>query len=253
MRKLFLFLFLMMIPVAFSQEKIEVFFDFAKEEPAQKYQDKLREWIKENPNAEILKIQGFCDTIDTRAFNVKLAEKRIQSVEKILKENNVLFSEDIEKTAFGEDFDYSLNQDENRKVVLYYKALSESGRIFKSELETARNGDKLKLQNLNFYGGQDVVLPHSEPVLADLFAIMKDNPSLVIEIQGHICCNTVEDDNLSTKRAKRVYDYLIGNGIVADRLSYRGFSSTQPIYPLPENTVEEQKANRRVEILIVSK
>jgi outer membrane protein OmpA-like peptidoglycan-associated protein len=44
----------------------------------------------------------------------------------------------------------------------------------------------------------------------------------------------------------------LNNGIEAERISYTGFGVSQPIYAIPERTMEEEKANRRVEIKIVS-
>ena len=58
--------------------------------------------------------------------------------------------------------------------------------------------------------------------------------------------------DLSGQRAKAIRNFLTGNGIDKSRLSYKGFGSTQPIYPIPEKNEAERAANRRVEILIVA-
>ena len=98
------------------------------------------------------------------------------------------------------------------------------------------------------------VVPQSQPVLYELLCAMQENPSLKIEIQGHICCQTEGDNDLtylSTQRAKIIYNYLVRKKIDRKRLSYKGYGNTQPIYPIPEKNEEERDANRRVEILIV--
>lgn len=235
-----------------AQEKITVFFDFAKTIPNPQSVVSLQNWIKQNPQAEILKIQGYCDTVHTPTFNLKLAQQRIESVEAILLKNNLTIAKNVEKKAFGETFDWSINQNENRKVTLFY-TIPAPEPSFKKELEAAQIGDKLKLQGLNFFGGKDIVLPRSEAVMEELLEMMIAIPTLKVEIQGHICCSTEEDAELSTRRAQTVYNFLLSKGIHEDRLSYKGFSSTQPIYPLPEKSFEEREANRRVEILIVAK
>ncbi|WP_234424308.1 hypothetical protein [Aquimarina sp. Aq107] len=51
------------------------------------------------------------------------------------------------------------------------------------------------------------------------------------------------EDNLSTRRAKKVYDFLISNGIDKERLSYIGFEGKFPLGTYPQY-------NRRVEIEI---
>ena len=50
---------------------------------------------------------------------------------------------------------------------------------------------------------------------------------------------------LSQKRSEAVYDYLIGKGISASRLSYKGFGETQPIDS--NETAEGRRNNRRTE------
>jgi outer membrane protein OmpA-like peptidoglycan-associated protein len=96
-----------------------------------------------------------------------------------------------------------------------------------------------------------VVLPESQPILSELLTIMQSNPLLKIEIQGHICCQIVEENSVSQRRAEMVYKYLIKNGISSDRLSFKSFGSTRPVYKLPEKTEAEKVANRRVEIEII--
>ena len=90
---------------------------------------------------------------------------------------------------------------------------------------------------------------------------MRENPSLVIEIQGHICCigsgdgPDFDDNNrnvLSVNRAKAVYEYLVQNGIEKSRLSYAGFGADSKLV-WPENTEAARESNRRVEIKILKK
>jgi outer membrane protein OmpA-like peptidoglycan-associated protein len=121
-------------------------------------------------------------------------------------------------------------------------------------------GKKLIIKNINFEGGTPKFLSSSYPALNDLLAIMRENPGLKIEICGHICCQDpsepdgydyVNDNNtLSLNRAEAVYNFLIKNGISADRMTYKGFGAKFKLYPL-ERTEYEQSANRRVEIVII--
>ena len=80
---------------------------------------------------------------------------------------------------------------------------------------------------------------------------MQTNKYLKIEISGHT--DNVGDDKsnqvLSENRAKSVYQYLTTNGIVAERLSYKGFGETVPI---ASNDTEEGRAqNRRTEFTVI--
>ena len=76
-------------------------------------------------------------------------------------------------------------------------------------------------------------------------------PTMRIEIRGHTdnVGNDAENQTLSQRRAKAVYDFLIQNGIEATRLTYKGFGKTQPI---DTNDTEQGRANnRRTEFVIL--
>lgn len=244
-------LLLFFVPFS-AQEKLDLFFDFNKSNPNPSSIQVFNDWIKRNPLVEVYKLEGFCDTVDSKIYNLKLANRRIHSIENILKLNKIKVIDQVERIPFGEDFDFSLNQDENRKVAIFYQIpIPENS--FSEKVKNAKRGELLNLKGLNFYNMSDVVLPNSRPILDELLKIMKDNPTLIIEIQGHICCNPSEVDDISVKRAKAVHTFLAANGIMTNRISFKGFASSRPIYPLPEKNEEERVANRRVEILILDK
>lgn len=122
---------------------------------------------------------------------------------------------------------------------------------FMKQVNESKAGEKLKIDNLNFQFNTFAIVNESRGKLFELLIVMQNNPSLKIEIQGHICCNPSNKGKLSEERAKAIKNFLIGQGIDKNRVTYKGFGSTQPIYPLPEKSEEERAANRRVEILIV--
>ncbi len=124
-------------------------------------------------------------------------------------------------------------------------------KAFMKKMNEAKKGEKLKMENLNFIINTFAVVPESRGKLYELLVVLQKNPSLKIEIQGHLCCMPNDRLDLSTQRAKAIYSFLVANQIYPGRLSYKGFGSTQPIYPLPEKDEHERAANRRVEILIV--
>ncbi|MFT3794187.1 OmpA family protein [Flavobacterium sp.] len=123
---------------------------------------------------------------------------------------------------------------------------------FMKQIGEAKVGEKLKIENLNFVINTFAVVPESRRKLYELLIVMEMNPKLVIEIQGHLCCMPSDKQDLSTKRAKAVQQFLVKNGIANDRITYKGFGSAQPIYPIPEKDEPQRAANRRVEIAIVS-
>ncbi len=124
-------------------------------------------------------------------------------------------------------------------------------------LPPATPGEKIALHNLLFYGNKAVLLPQSEDELPKILRFMQLNPTVRIEIAGHINnpLKTPEELDqwewrLSVNRAKLVYDYLLQNGIAPERMYYKGYGNTEMIYSSPHATEEQQEQNRRVEIRI---
>ena len=204
---------------------------------------------------QIESIDGYTDTCGPDSYNIWLAKQRISTVSKVLLLGK---NSQIQQTPFGENFKTAPSNKENRKVVV--KLISPEGKTnsdkeektITKQMEQAKTGDEIKLNSLNFQPGLDILLPEALPTLAELLEVMKKNEKLMIEIQGHICCASFDIDDLSTARAKRVFDYLETNGISAERMDYIGFGVSQPLFPIPEKSNEEQIANRRVVVKIIS-
>jgi OmpA-OmpF porin, OOP family len=109
----------------------------------------------------------------------------------------------------------------------------------------------ITLNNIYFETGKSELLQSSFDELNSLYAILKSNPAMMIQVSGHTdnVGNTGFNVTLSEDRAKAVYDYLINKGIAAARLTYIGYGSSKPI---ASNDTDEGKAkNRRVEIMVI--
>jgi len=91
----------------------------------------------------------------------------------------------------------------------------------------------------------------SAPILDRAFQILRDNPSLYIEIAGHTSADGVADKNLglSLRRAQAVKDWLVKRGIAAQRILTVGHGSDVPI--ADNKTDEGRKKNRRIEFRIL--
>jgi len=256
MRSKLLILFLLIAFKSLGQQQVEVFFDFNKDFPNSASILEINEWISKNKNVEIVRLLGYCDSIDTKDYNKKLAERRIANVQQLLVKSGMKFGKSLETIAYGKEFRQSKVQSENRKVTIFYNEQE----IVPAESELTRRiklskvGETIPLPNIYFFNNVARIVPKSEPTLYDLRCAMEENPKLKIEIQGHICCVVGEDvKNVSTARARAIYNYLLRNKIDRKRMTYKGFGSSRPIHPIPEKTVQEEDENRRVEILIVEK
>ena len=258
--KQYLFFFLLLVSLtSFSQEKFEVFFDFNQDVPNQVSIQQLNLWISENKMVEITKVLGFCDSVDTKNYNKKLAERRIKNVLQILQNNDIKSNPNLETLAFGKDFKQSKIQAENRKVTVFYSKdkpqevkSPNSSSEFAEKIKNAKIGELIKLPNIYFFNNSARIVPKSQPTLYDLFCAMEENPKLKIEIQGHICCQLVFDlNNISTARARAIYTFLIRNKIDKKRMTFKGYGTSRPIHKIPEKNSQEEDENRRVEILIL--
>lgn len=258
----FLLLFSINFFTLSAQDKLVLFFNSNEDVINEESQKNFNAWLSNAKEIEVTNIQGYCDSIDDKIYNMHLSKRRVDNVLSLLKTNKVVLSKNIQLSSLGEDFLQSNILSENRKVeILFHKVQplpikkeEHKKSAIEFNLSKAYVGDLLKLDNINFLNLSDQLLPESKPALLELISVMKKNKDLEIEIQGHICCQKKEGKyDVSEARAKRIYDILIENGIEKVRLSYKGFGSKKPIYPLPEKDEYERIANRRVEILIVKK
>jgi outer membrane protein OmpA-like peptidoglycan-associated protein len=118
-------------------------------------------------------------------------------------------------------------------------------------LEPIRTGAKIALKNIFYESGSFKLKNESLYEITKLVQFLKENPQIRIEISGHTDNVGVDQANLtlSTNRAKSVYDWLVKQGIAADRLVYKGYGKSQPV---DVNTTEEGRArNRRTEVKIL--
>jgi outer membrane protein OmpA-like peptidoglycan-associated protein len=262
MKNIFLVVSLFFVLNGFSQDKFEVFFDFNKDVPNEVSISKLNQWITTHKNVEVDKIAGYCDSIDDSSYNKKLSSMRINSVIKFLNDNAIVIAKNVELQPLGKDFKQSKNQSENRKVVFYYKIKNEiialetkvknENTALETKVKEAKKGDLIKLNNIYFLNNSPQIVSKSEATLFQLLKIMRDNPKLKIEIQGHICCKKPSDpDVISEARAKAIYDYLVLREIKKERLTYKGYGVSKPVHLIPEKNTKEEDENRRVEIMIL--
>lgn len=256
--KKYLFIFLCSFNL-FAQEKFNVYFDFDKYDLNDASIKKINSWIAEGKSYRVTKLYGFCDWKGSNSYNDTLAIKRVNTVYDFLKASDVEVVKEIEIRGFGEDFEQSKNQSENRRVTIIFELKIPKSivteipkELFKEKIKSAKKGDLLKLDNIYFFNNSARVVPKSEPILYELLCVMVDNPKLKIEIQGHICCKLPnQEEVISTARARAVYNYLIRNKINRTRITFKGYGVSRPVHPIPEKTPQEEDDNRRVEILIV--
>lgn len=125
----------------------------------------------------------------------------------------------------------------------------ENGNII--SLIKSEKGAIFTLRNIYFEFDSATLLPNSYPDLQRLITYLLQNAAIKISISGHTDNMGSDAYNLalSTQRARAVYNYLIENGIHANRLSFVGKGAE---YPISENETEQGRSkNRRIEFEIL--
>ena len=154
--------------------------------------------------------------------------------------------------------DYAFNV--NRKGYLFYSEnffLKTSGNdttyTINIPLIPIEVNASVVLKNVFFDVNKAELKPESMIELDKVVQLLKENPTIKIEIDGHTDNVGKPADNLtlSNNRAKAVINYFLYKGITADRLSSKGFGETKPV---ADNTSEQGRAkNRRTELKVVAK
>lgn len=120
-------------------------------------------------------------------------------------------------------------------------------------LQPIDTGISMQLKNVFFETNKFDLKKESKIELDKLIAFLNTNATLKIELSGHT--DNVGDKKanltLSQNRAKAVFDYLVKGGIVAERLTHKGYGDTKPI--APNDTPENKQKNRRTEFKITAK
>ncbi len=96
--------------------------------------------------------------------------------------------------------------------------------------------------------------PGARAELNEAAAMLKQHPELHrVEVAGHTCDLGAADYNqgLSERRAQSVYNYLVAEGVAAERLSVRGYGEDRPA--VSNSSEENRKRNRRVELIVLER
>lgn len=221
-----------------------------------------------------------------RIFSVPIPEN-LQQTKVVIVKGTVRDRRNPDKTLFAELTITDINQDD-RPITIYSNkddgkyivilnkgkicdfSVKSSGYLFYSRkidltglqqykeinedilLEPIMVGANIVLNNMYFEFRSYKLLKESKYELNRIIKLMKENPTMKVEISGHtdnigsVRANT----KLSMQRAQAVVAYLIKNGIVKSRLVSKGYGKTKPI--ATNKSEEGRKENRRVEIEVLA-
>ena len=252
----------------FSQTQhrdISVYFDTAVYKLNGKERGRVDQFIKNLGKEQIKEIilYGFTDDRGSDDYNLRLSKKRALNVKQHL--IGLGIDESLFKIVRGKgevlikkftEVETDVVRGLNRKVTIDINTFIPKPSIDETDIghkfEDVKIGDKLILENIHFQEGYAWVTKESFPHLKKLVSILKERDDIYIEIHGHVCCTRFGRDaidrktkkqNLSTARAKAIYNYLAKKGINKRRMRYKGMRRK---FPLGKGS----EYDRRVEIVI---
>jgi OOP family OmpA-OmpF porin len=117
--------------------------------------------------------------------------------------------------------------------------------------ETRTVGKLMRLDNLIFDVGTAKIEASSHDELDQVVKMLKDNPKMVIQLEGHtdVKGSPTLNMKLSQDRVDAVKNYLVSKGAGKSSIKTKAFGGTQPLSR--EDTEEAHKLNRRVELRVL--
>ena len=105
--------------------------------------------------------------------------------------------------------------------------------------------------NIYFQSGSAALQDQSRPLLATLLDIVQRCPDMRVQVAGHTDSDGGEGVNqtLSEARARAVSDWLVANGVSADRIRAIGFGESRPV--VPNDSAANKGRNRRIEFSVI--
>ncbi len=132
-------------------------------------------------------------------------------------------------------------------IVVEREAMKQA--VVASDILSALNDAGRVALYINFDTGKASIKPESQAVIAQVAAMLKENPGLRIAVEGHTdnVGEPKSNQALSEQRAREVVSGLVRQGVDASRLTAAGYGQTRPV---ADNGTEEGRAkNRRVELV----
>ena len=123
-------------------------------------------------------------------------------------------------------------------------------------LDKLAESKTFKLENIYYDFDKSDIRPDAEPPLDNLVRIMKDNP-ITVELASHTDCrgSFKYNDGLSQRRAEAAVNYIVNQGIDAQRIKAKGYGEYQLTNRCADGvecSEAEHQANRRTEFKVTS-
>jgi OmpA-OmpF porin, OOP family len=137
-----------------------------------------------------------------------------------------------------------------RTVIVDPKDIDQENKVVR-DITLTPKGETFVLNNLIFAQGKSVIDPKSYAELDEVVQMLKENPRIEIQLEGHTdnVGSPKANMELSQSRVDAVKKYLVEKGIAKNRIQTKAFGGSQPLRN--EMTPDARAANRRVEMRIL--
>ena len=125
------------------------------------------------------------------------------------------------------------------------------------ELEEIRVGEAIKVENIYYDLGKSEIREDANKALDNLIGVLKNNPSLMVELGSHTDSQGNDDSNfkLSSERAQAAVNYILENSnIRKGRIQARGYGESNLVNGCVNGVKcsdRKHQQNRRTELKIV--
>jgi len=135
------------------------------------------------------------------------------------------------------------------------KVLSDTLKIA-LELEPIIINKAIRMENIYYDYNKWDIRSDAMPYLNSLVKLMKENPSIHIELSSHTDSRGSDPYNLklSQKRAQSAVNYIISQGVAGERIYAKGYGESQPLNKCTNKVKcaeDEFQVNRRTEFKVV--
>lgn len=221
--------------------------------------------IKHLLNIKNVTINSYTDAVGSSLDNDSLSFYRANTIYQLAKKE--YYYHDYNVNHFGEHpkSDSILKEQPKHRVTILKRVYE----VFTKEVINCHldslilkgNEETIVLRDVHFEWGRYKLTPKSFNEVQNLYYFLEKNPTLVIEIQGHVCCGNPKEARglmesahnlkLSTNRAKEVKKVLVMLGIDEKRIKTIGYGFTRPRV-FPQKNSDDAQQNRRIEVKYIS-
>ena len=197
-----------------------------------------------------LSIEGHTDNIGSTEYDRRLSYERVVTIANFLKKNGI---KEYRFTKVGHGSTHIVakgNTNEakakNNRIELIKTNIDETG------LRKAIDRDGKAVLQISFETGKYIIKPEGLDIVDQIAKLLKKDKKLKLSIEGHTdnAGSAIMNKKLSQDRANAVLNRLVELGIDRKRLKSVGYGLEKPI--VPNNSEENKKQNRRVEIVKIN-